>query len=151
MSKSIGKILTNIIPEQHLWKIKLFGHWDTIIGNMKNKVIIEQINETSLTLGVSHATWAQELYFLSPILLKKINTFLKENKIKNIKFKTITFNNAFKKPSSYAQPKGNAIAEHCLTIPEHGILQTIHDTELEHALKQFCLHCKRNKPSKKEN
>ena len=89
MSKQIGTILETIIPEKHQWKIKLFGCWKTIAGNLNDKVRIEKIENNSLTLGVCHATWAQELFFLSPMIKKKINNILQENKIKKIHFKSI--------------------------------------------------------------
>ena len=86
----LGTFLTNIIPQEHSWKIKLFGQWKNIIGHLSEKVRIEKITESSITLGVCHATWAHELFLLSPMIKKKINNLLREEKIKNIHFRTVT-------------------------------------------------------------
>ncbi|MBU1008052.1 DUF721 domain-containing protein [Candidatus Dependentiae bacterium] len=148
MPKRIGTILTNIIPNEHLWKIKLFGYWETIIGNLKEKVRIEKLTETSLTIGVCHPTWAQELFLLSPMLKQKINTYLQENKIKNIQFKTVRFTT----PKTSHQSKQDSLTEktyrteHCLTIIEHSKLQLMKNTELAQSLEQFYIRCKKIKP-----
>jgi len=152
MSKRIGKILIDIIPAKHQWKIKLLGSWDDIIGNLRDKVRIEQISENSLTLGVCHSTWAQELFFLSPILKKKINKLLQEDKIKNIKFRTVTRTSKKAQYKTFAQAQRkpkitiNSI-EHSLTITEHSTLQAIKNDELASVLEQFYIRCKKIKGS----
>ena len=145
MPKLVGRILVNIIPEQHLWKIKLFNQWDKIVGNMKGRVRIEKLTENSLTIGVCHATWAQELFFLSPMIKKKINNILKEEKIKNIRFKTVNFNQKKGPSAKSVKSKNKRYVEHCLTISEHGTLKSIGNDELAEALEQFYVRCKRTK------
>lgn len=151
MSKKIGKILIDVIPKEHHWKITLLSHWEAIIGNLKEKVRIEKITNNSLTLGVCHSTWAQELYFLSPLLKKKINVILKSEKIKNIKFKTV---DRTKGKKSFQGKKTKVLQEsichqeHSLTILEHSKLQTIENPELAHVLEQFYLRCKTIKQKK---
>jgi len=151
MSKRIGTFLPDIIPTEHLWKIKLFGYWETIIGNLKEKVRIEKVTEQTLTLGVCHPTWAQELFLLSPMLKQKINTFFKEEKIKVIQFKTISFSS--QKTRHYNTKKINQKItnqfEHCMTITEHSTLQTIQNTELANALEQFYVRCKKMNDTKR--
>ena len=125
----LGTFLTNIIPQEHSWKIKLFGQWKKIIGHLSEKVRIEKITNHSLTLGVCHATWAQELFLLSPMIKKKINVLLKEEKIKNIQFKTVSFkkNTSSCKRTKY---KDTTETERNLTIVEHSHLQTVKNKEL---------------------
>ena len=142
MSKLIGKILVDIIPEQHLWKLQLFNNWDSIIGNLKDKVRIEKIYEKSLILGVCHPAWAQELLFLSPVIKKKINTIFQEEKIKNIKFRIVSFKKKQKNNSKKSRPK-NKNLEHCLTITEHSTLEALKNKELAGVLEHFCMRCKK--------
>lgn len=144
MPKRIGTFLTTIIPDEHIWKIKLFGYWETIIGNLKEKVRIEKITNNSLTLGVCHPAWAQELFLLSPMLKEKINSYLKENRIKNIQFKTVTFTSVPPKIRTKQTQMHNQ-KEYCLSITEHSHLQTIQNTELATALEQFYIRCKKIK------
>ena len=132
----LGTFLTNIIPQEHSWKIKLFGQWKKIIGNLNEKVRIEKITNHSLTLGVCHATWAQELFLLSPMIKKKINALLKEEKIKNIQFKTVSFK---KNASTCSRAKYKDITnkERNLTIVEHSHLKTVKNKELAKELGRF--------------
>lgn len=151
MSKHIGTILVDVIPEEHHWKITLLNQWETIIGNLKEKVRIEKITGNSLVLGVCHSTWAQELYFLSPVIKKKINVALKAERIKNIKFKTVgrrrkktlSKRKSFKKEQSSQKKK-----EYSLTILEHTKLQAIANPELAKVLEKFYIRCKSMKQKK---
>lgn len=129
-----------------MWKIKLFNGWDAIIGKLKGKVRIEKITENSITLGVCHSTWAQELFFLTPTLKKKINKILQEEKIKNIHFKTVKFNgNGSTRgmaPSTEATSHSQQIM-HSLSIIEHSRLESIDNEDLANALEKFYIRCKR--------
>lgn len=146
MPKLIGKILTDIIPVEHSWKIKLFTSWDAIIGNMKDKVRIEKITNSSVTLGVTHSTWAQELFFLTPLLKEKMNLVLQEEKIKTIKLKTVAFKSERKQTRKCEHERIDRLkqcTEHCLTITEHSTLQNVENKELAKQLEKFCLRCKK--------
>jgi len=153
MSKHIGKILTDIIPEQHHWKVKLLGSWEEIIGKLKDKVRIEKITESSLVLGVCHSTWAQELFFLSPMLKKKINSVLQENKIKKIQFKTVQLKKE-KNNTNKERVKSDRMRQsidHSLNIIEHNTLQTMDNQGLATALEAFYIRCKRVKAMGEES
>lgn len=66
----------------------LWGAWREIVGdsvasNTQPSVIRNRI----LFIEVSHPTWIQQLQFLKPTLLEKINGFLKEDFIHDIRFR----------------------------------------------------------------
>jgi hypothetical protein len=66
----------------------LWGAWREIVGdsvasNAQPSVIRNRI----LFIEVSHPTWVQQLQFLKPTLLEKINEFLKEEFIHDIRFR----------------------------------------------------------------
>lgn len=143
MSKPIGSFLTNVIPEEHLWKLKLFGNWKSIIGNLQEKVRIEKISDTSIVLGVAHATWAQELFLITPIIKNKINAALKEERIQTIHFRIVPFGK--KKELFKQQKKRQIIKEHNLSIIEHSHLEKLKNKELANALAQFYIRCKNQK------
>jgi hypothetical protein len=142
MPKPIGSFLTNVIPEEHLWKLKLFGCWKSIIGNLQSKVRIEKIADDSITLGVMHATWAQELFLISPIIKNKINDALKEEKIKTIHFRIVPFG---QKKEKLKLEKVLVIKEHNLSIIEHAHLEKLKNKELANVLGQFYIRCKNQK------
>lgn len=145
MSKHIGTLLTNIhiIPQKHQWKMKLFAAWDDIIGHLKNKVRIEAVQDNSITLGVCHPAWAQELHMLAPILKKKFNNALQEDRIKKIHFRTVCFS---QRPCSMANKKihkQQVSKEHCFNILEHTQLESVKNKDLKQALEIFYIRCKK--------
>jgi hypothetical protein len=151
VSKCIKKLLTSIIPEEHIWKIKLFQNWEKIIGSLKDKVTIEQIKEDILYLGVIHPAWAQELQMLTPILKEKINETLNCPKIKTIRFKLIS-----PKKNIYINKHNNCIknclrSEICkkLSKNEQLVLDNVKDKELREVIHEFGLRCKNARSSKK--
>jgi hypothetical protein len=92
MAVSFRSVLTQAIPKEHRWKLQLYEAWEAIIGPLKGKVKIEKIEGDTLFLAVCHPSWAQELFLLSNMLKKKINLALNSERIKNIHFKTTSFN-----------------------------------------------------------
>ena len=66
----------------------IWGAWKRIVGdsvasNAQPSVIRNRI----LFIEVSHPTWIQQLQFLKPTLLEKINSFLGEPLIQDIRFR----------------------------------------------------------------
>lgn len=151
MSEKIGLLLTKIIPQEHRWKLELFAQWDTIIGNLREKVRIEKVTERSIVLGVCHPAWAQELFFLIPLLKQKINAVLRNHVISDIRVRTTYHPPKQQNPAPdraqygtiNAEQRGQ-LTEQCLTISEHTSLETVKNKELQSALAQFCLRCKTN-------
>lgn len=142
MPKILGQILVDIIPSKHQWKIKLFNNWEDIMGNLKEKAKIVQITNNSITLGVCHPTWAQELRLLSSMIKKKINNLFDEEKIKKINFKVINFSNK-KKISKNVEYRCNIEKiEYLLSIEEHNKLKNIKNKELASSLEKFYVRCK---------
>src|SRR6266404_8990222 len=85
----LKEILQSIINPEKNWKTDLLYRWNEIVGPLHNKVRIEKIYDDTLILGVFHSCWMQELYLLSPLLIKTINKKLDQPYIKEIRFKHI--------------------------------------------------------------
>ena len=124
-------------PENVHWKIKLFNNWDNIIGNLKDRVHIEKIEARSITLGVSHPVWAQELNLLSNVFKNKINKILESDQIDSIRFKVLN------KKIPLANSKQNnplenlKLREISFSIKEQRSLDRIKDKDLQKALAQY--------------
>lgn len=149
MQKPTPQILTKVIAQDHMWKTKLFNCWHSIIGSMNSKVRIESISKDCLVLGVCHPAWAQELVFLTPMLKKKINETLQEERIKTIHFKTVDFSKRKLPTTINDQPihieQQTEVCEHCFTFMEHSALQSVASDELRNELAKFYVRCqKRN-------
>ncbi|MFH1644699.1 MAG: DUF721 domain-containing protein [bacterium] len=98
MVKQINQFLNSIFPKQHSWKITIFQNWNSIIGDdLKNKVIIERIENDLLIIGVNHPALAQELFLNSENLRTKINNLFEKEKIKKIQFRYISKKQSLKK------------------------------------------------------
>jgi hypothetical protein len=155
VSKPVKDFLLNIIPTEHGWKILLFQNWENIIGNLKDKVIIDQIKDDILYLGVIHPAWAQELHMLSSMLKAKINSCLDKERIKAIRFKLIS--PQFKKTrDKNNMDKNNGVKSHLsdtvckkLSKTEQLVLDNVTDTELRNIMYEFGVRCKGTRGDKR--
>jgi len=90
--KDIGSIISDVIKDLNL-KNKLsvsniFNHWEEIVGTeISRKAKPKKINRNTLFISVTNSTWANELSLMSNQLINKINLFIGEEVVKNIKFK----------------------------------------------------------------
>ncbi len=145
VTQSLNNILQAIIPPEHQWKLTLFKHWDEIIGDMRDKVIIQEIKDSVLFLAVSHPAWAHELFLLTPLLKQKINSYLVKDQIKTIRLNVKTFQSAGR-PRKKVYDSGSAsIVNVPPSIQEQALLSRIANHELRDALGGFLLRCKRQK------
>jgi len=154
MAKALKELLLGIIPQEHQWKITLFKNWDEIIGPMKDKVIIEKIEESVLVLGVAHPAWAQELFLLSPMLKQKINKYLQTERITRIRFKFLDLPGL--RSDTLKKQAVSRVVEHdkqvispviTLSDREKAMLESVHNRELRLSLEQFFQRCKKLKGS----
>lgn len=66
----------------------IFGAWKEIVGeSVALQTQPRSIRNRILFIDVSHPTWIQQLQFLKPTLLEKVNGFLGESRIQDIRFK----------------------------------------------------------------
>src|SRR5439155_41226 len=70
MALNLKELLQAIIRPEKNWKTDLLYRWRDIIGSLHSKVRIEKIHDDTLILGVFNSCWMQELYLLSPLLIK---------------------------------------------------------------------------------
>lgn len=112
----------------------IWGAWAELVGNpiasqTKPRVIRNRI----LFLDVSHPTWVQQLQFLKPTLLRKINTFIGEDFIEDVRFRVA------KIPAPTAASATSLRSPHA-HLPEEtlkrieGLLQGIADGEVRKVL-----------------
>lgn len=140
------KMLKDLLSKtfQATWKTKLLTDWSTIMGDLATKVTIEKIYDDNLVLGVHDIHWLQELYMLSPVLIKTINAHLEKPYIKSVRLKQATVTK--KQPSSLPEQKVyEAPKAVILTGKERAALTCIKDNELQHVLKTFLYRCRQEK------
>lgn len=140
--KNILDLLLQPSIQKEAWKINLIKNWPTIIGSLHEKISLQKINATSVVLGVYDSSWMQELYLLSKLILKKINSSLDRPRIETLRFQCI-------------EKKEHAIKKHVETVqlqqerkiilkPQESLaLQKIQDPQLSDALQSLLKNCRR--------
>ena len=125
---------------QSTWKIKLLTDWPDIMGSLASQVSIERIYENELILGVTSACWLQELYSLSPLLIKTINERLEIPRIKTLRFKQCTKE---EKPTVLQTHDSEPIVTKKYMLKQHETraLNQIEEEGLKNALHDFLQRC----------
>lgn len=139
MAIDLKELLHVLINPEKNWKTDLLYRWNDIIGSLNSKVRIEKIYDDTLILGVFHSCWMQELYLLSPLLIKTINEKLDQPYIKEIRFKHVGLKNLKKNISTPTAVKKKK--EIILTKEDERTLAKIADPALRNALKAFRMRC----------
>lgn len=90
--KKIDSIMKDVLEgtglESKIKKYRIFNHWDEIVGKqIGDKTSPEKFVKDCLYINVENPTWSNELSLMSQQLINKINSFLKENIVKEIRFK----------------------------------------------------------------
>lgn len=148
MSKKIADILQTIIAAESTWKLTLLRAWPNIIGKLADKVGIFAIEDDRLILQTSHPAWAQELNFLSPLILEKISDLVGTGMIRSISFKIIK-----RQHQQSAQNRTNGenplhsspISTYVMTKQETSKLDKLQDEQLRKALRDYLLRTKARK------
>lgn len=143
MDKKVTSFLQNIFPDDVKWKVRLLDNWHSIIGPMGTKVMLLQIREPMLILGVSHPAWVQELHLLKTTIQHTINSFLGKEYIKNIHFQVVPPSKTTALPKSPSLVRKKSFVEHrSLTHQEEEALQNVNDNDLRDALRRYLAYCK---------
>lgn len=139
MAVYLKELLHALINPEKNWKTDLLYRWNDIIGSLNSKVRIEKIYDDTLVLGVFHSCWMQELYLLSPLLIKTINEKLDQPYIKQLRFKHVGLKSLKKdslKPTTIKKKE-----EIILTQKDERTLAKVADPALRDALKAFRIRC----------
>ena len=84
----IGDVIKNLDIRSKLNISNVFNRWEEIVGpEIGKKVKPQRITRGTLYISVTTSTWANELSLMSGQLIKKINSFIGEEVVKNIRFK----------------------------------------------------------------
>jgi len=138
MATNLKELLNTLINPSNNWKTDLLYRWKDIIGPLHSKVRIEKIHNDTLVLGVFHSCWMQELYLLSPLLIKTINEKLDQPYIKEIRFKQISLKKDKIKTSITKTIQKKEVV---LSKADERTLAKIDDPLLREALKAFRIRC----------
>lgn len=139
----IGNILNSLLAHHDNWKNQVIKEWPTIIGDLHKHVCLEKfLPDNTLVIGVYDSSWMQELYLLTPMLVKRINQHLGATKITGIRLKYCP-----EKITTLNTPEVKVIKKKQveLSTREKQALAKIEDPELQQALHNFLVRCYQEK------
>jgi len=137
MTRPLKDFIHLFVQNQNDWKIKLAQEWQSTLGTLSAQVTLEKIDKDVAILGVYDSCWMQELYLLSPLLIKTINTTLDQPHIKQLRFKKAER----KQPKEAPQKKVYTPKHVTLTHTEEHALGLVDDPSLRLVLKTFLIRC----------
>lgn len=140
--KTIGDFLPSVMTGSESWKMQLLRAWPTVLGDLTPLVSLEKIDEPVLVLGVQDSCWLQELYMLSPLIIKMINKNLDQPRIKALRFKTRGTKNVTPEKKKVERLLKPTVP---LTSRELAALEKIGDVQLKEALQGFLKRCQQEK------
>lgn len=143
MASPIKTVLNTLLNRQDNWQLQLLSHWPSIIGSMKANVQLLKIYEDTLVIGVMDSCWLQELYLLTPLLLRQINEKLDKPRIQNLRFKALGIKE--KAVRKNIPSRSCNIKQVQLSLQERERLASIKDEQLREALQQYLYRCQREK------
>jgi len=127
--------LKNLEMDIPLKTYAVLGAWKEIVGaTVAAHSQPRAIRNHILFIHVAHSTWMQQLQFLKPTLLEKVNHFLGEPLIQDIRFKLGAILPSVASASKKDSPRQEDLSEETLNKIEL-MIRNIEDTELRKSLK----------------
>jgi len=113
--------------------------WEEIVGqSVALHAQPRSIHNRILFINVSHSTWIQQLQFLKSTLIEKINAYLGESLIEDIRFKLGKIAPPIPAPSKTLPWQGEDLDERTSKQIE-SLLQKIDDEEVRKGLRDFLM------------
>lgn len=144
MATHIKNLLKSFLHHDTNWQGYLIANWTTIIGNLKDHVSLEKIQDDTIILGVNNSSWMHELYMLSGMLKDKINAQLQKPYVQKIKFK-FTDKKKFEEKRSYKRQESTeqVSTKITFTLRQEKALQKIQEKnkDLASSLENYFYKC----------
>ena len=128
----------------------ILGAWSEIVGeSVAEHSQPRSVRNRILFLDVSHSTWMQQLQFLKPTLLEKVNNFLGEPLIQDIRFKLGKISRTMPVSTKTYSLEDERLDKATMNRIEN-LLQEIDDKEVRKSLRDVFIKVARLKQSRKK-
>jgi predicted nucleic acid-binding Zn ribbon protein len=135
----LEKTIQSLEIDVPLKTYSVLGAWSEIVGeSVATHSRPRTIRNRILFIDVAHPTWMQQLQFLKPILLEKINTFLRQSLIQDIRFKLGKVPSKVPAPPKTLSMEDQELDKATLKRIE-GVLQKMDDEELRNSLREVLI------------
>jgi hypothetical protein len=139
ISSILEKTLKNLEIDVPLNAYSVLGAWKEIVGeSVALHTQPRSIRNRILFIDVSHPTWIQQLHFLKPTLLEKINNFLGGSPIQDIRFKVGKISPTIPTPLRARVWEGEDLDEGTLKRIE-SLLQKVEDEDVRRGLRDILI------------
>ncbi len=129
----------------------ILGAWDQIVGeSVAEHSQPRSVRNRILFIDVSHSTWMQQLQFLKPTLLEKVNGFLGEPLIQDIRFKLGKISRTIAAPSNTHSLENEKLDKGTLKRIK-SILEEIEDKEVQKSLHEVLIKGAKLERSRKKS
>jgi hypothetical protein len=147
----LEKTLKNLEIDIPLKTYSIFGAWNEIVGESVGvQTQPRSIRNRILFIDVSHSTWMQQLQFLKPTLLEKVNSFLGEPLIQDIRFKLGKISPTIPAPSKSLSLGDEKLDKATLNQIE-SIVQEIDDESIKKGLREVLIKSAKLERSRKKS
>jgi hypothetical protein len=117
----------------------ILGAWKEIVGeSVAGHSQPHSIRNRILLIDVTHPTWMLQLQFLKPTLLEKVNTFLGESLIQDIRFKLGKISRTIPVPPNTLWTEDEKLDKATLKRIEN-LVQKINNEEVKESLRQVLI------------
>lgn len=123
------------------WRMTVIKKWHEVVGPIARYAVIEKIDGDTLVVAVASNIWMQELYSMSPILIKRVNQLVGGQRIAKVRFKYLQKARCSARARVVAAPSESQAADRVLNASEHAALKRVSDRELSQALRAFLMRC----------
>jgi hypothetical protein len=135
----LEKTLEALEIDVPLKSYSILGAWKEIVGeSVALHTQPRTIRNRILFIDVSHPTWMQQLQFLKSTLLEKINNFLGEPLIQDIRFKLGKISPTISSPTKIPVMEDEILDQGMLNRIEN-LVQKICDEELRKELREVLM------------
>ena len=147
----LEKTLKNLEIDVPLKTYSILGAWDEIVGeSVAEHSQPRSIRNQILFIDVTHPTWMQQLQFLKPTLLEKVNAFLSEPLIQDIRFKVGKVSPTILASSKTPSLKDEKLDKATFNRIE-SIIQKIDDQEVKMSLREVLIKGAKLEQSRKKS
>ena len=147
----LEKTFKNLEIDVPLKTYSILGAWDEIVGeSVAEHSQPRSIRNQILFINVTHPTWMQQLQFLKPTLLEKVNAFLSEPLIRDIRFKVGKISPTMPAPPKTPSLKDEKLDKTTLNRIE-SIIQKIDDQEVKMSLREVLIKGAKLEQSRKKS
>ena len=135
----LEKTLKTLEIDVPLKTYSIMGAWEEIVGeSVAAQAQPRSVRSRVLFVDVIHPTWMQQLQFLKSTLLEKVNSFLGESLIQDIRFKLGKISPTIRAPSKNDSLEDEELDQAALNRIE-SLLQEIDDMEIKRSLREVLI------------